>query len=283
MSKIDASARRSWAVVTGASAGLGKAFARILASWNHSLVLVARRAELLESLKADLLQECKGIEVHCLALDLNGLSAPRALADFCRDHQIEPAMLVNNAGHGDWSPFLESDADRLASMIDVNCRALALVCREVVPLMPRGGRVLNVASLAGFMPGPNMAVYYASKAFVLSLSQALDHEFKPLKIRVSALCPGPVNTEFLEISRLSGAKALKNFRLPGPYEVALKGLEKCRGGKRIVVYGLLNRLMVFCLRLVPRWVPVRAVAGIQHHQGAAAGPVAGDGRQPPGA
>jgi len=247
--------RQTVALVTGASAGLGVDFARQLSKRGHRLVLVARRKDRLDALAAEL------GKARAVAIDL---SIPGAAAELMADidnagEQVE--LLINNAGFGLRGYFANQDPARLRQMIDLNCGVLAELCRTVLPQMieRRSGGILNVASTAAFQPGPGMAVYYATKAFVLSLSEALHEEAKPYGVMVSALCPGPTRTEFGDVAGFSESAALTRVSMEsGP--VVRKGLEALKNNRAVVITGGLNKAVAFSTRFAPRFI-ARKIAG----------------------
>lgn len=243
------------ALITGASAGLGVEFARQLSSKGHRLVLAARRKDRLDALVAEL-GNARAIEI-----DLSQPGATAVLMSDLREAGDQVDILVNNAGFGLRGPFAELDAARQREMIDLNCGALTELCRAVAPAMleRRSGAILNVASTAAFQPGPWMAVYFATKAYVLSFTEALHEELKPHGVKVSALCPGPTRTEF---GAVAGFQSLGQFdRLSmeaGPVvRVGLDGLENNRA---VVIPGTTNRIGAWSTRFAPRSF-VRRVAG----------------------
>lgn len=234
-------------LITGASAGLGAQFARQLAGRGERLVLVARRKDRLDTLASEL-GNARGV-----ALDLGEPGAAgRLLADIA-DHGERVATLINNAGFGLWGRFVELDADRQRAMIDLNCGALVELCHGVLPAMrERGeGAILNIGSTAAFQPGPGMAVYFATKAFVLSFSEALHEELKGTGVRVTALCPGPTATEFGEVAGFK-AKGLFEKLSATPAEVVAAGLKALDKGKAVAIPGLVNRIGAQAHRFVPR-------------------------------
>ena len=244
------------ALVTGASAGLGVEFARQLSKRGHRLVLVARRKDRLEELAKEL------GNARAVAIDLSKKdSAAELLADIEANGEVVE-ILVNNAGFGLIGRFAELDATRERQMIDLNVGALTDLCRGVVPGMVarKSGGILNVASTAAFQPGPNMAVYYATKAFVLSLTEALHEELKPHGVNVSCLCPGPTRTEFGEVA---GASAVNNLfdrvAMDSP-EVVTAGLDGLDKNKAVVIPGFVNKLTANGGRFAPRST-VRKIAG----------------------
>ena len=243
------------ALITGASAGLGVEFARQLAKRGHRLVLVARRNDRLEALAAEI------GNARSVAVDLaESGSAAKLLSEIAAaGEQIE--LLVNNAGFGLKGPFAELDAGRLRQMIDLNIGSLTDLCRAVAPGMikRRSGAILNVASTAAFQPGPNMAVYFATKAYVLSFTEALHEELKPHGIKVTALCPGPTRTEFGAVAGFDDKGAFDRFAAD-PASVVRVGLKAIDKNRAIVVPGLLNRIGAASTRFVPRQL-VRKIAG----------------------
>lgn len=243
----------SVAVITGASAGLGVEFARQLAAKGQRLVLVARRKERLDELAAEL-GNARAVEMD---LGQPGAAA-RLLADLAK-HEESVELLVNNAGFGLAGRFAELDGDRQREMIDLNCGALTELAHAVLPGMiaRKSGGILNVASTAAFQPGPGMAVYFATKAMVLSFSEALHDEAKANGVKVSCLCPGPTRTEFRSVSGFDPKGKLSKISADSAPVVAagLKGLDR---NQAVVVPGLSNKLISQLHRLFPRAVMRRA-------------------------
>lgn len=254
---------RPLALVTGASGGIGEAFARELAERGYDLALAARSAEKLDALADEL--RVSGAQAHVFPADLGAADGPSKLMQAVASAGLSVDLLVNNAGYGDLEPFAASDAGKLMGMIGLNVRALTELSRAVVPgLVERGrGGIINIASTAAFGPGPGMATYYATKAFVLSLSEALHTELKPKGVTVTAVCPGPTWTGFQEAADMEGSMLLKVSRVMEPRPVARIGLDGFERGKRVVVTGLSNKLMVAMLKLTPRPVFLRLVSGLQ--------------------
>lgn len=243
------------ALVTGASAGLGVEFARQLSKRGYRLVLAARRKQRLEQLAKEL------GNARAVAIDLSkSIAAARLMADIKANGESVD-LLVNNAGFGLIGRFAELDAKRERQMIDLNVGTLTDLCRAVAPGMirRRSGAILNVASTAAFQPGPNMAVYFATKAFVLSLSEALHEELKPHGIKVSCLCPGPTRTEFGDVAGFGGNGLFDRVAMNATevVETGLKGLDSNRA---VVVAGWLNKIGAASTRFAPRPV-VRKIAG----------------------
>ena len=243
------------ALVTGASAGLGVEFARQLSSRGHHLVLAARRKERLEELAAELRN------ARAVAIDLSAPGAAQRLIGELDAAGDQIDVLINNAGFGLRGYFAEQDPARLRQMIDLNCGALTELCRAVLPQMieRRSGAILNVASTAAFQPGPGMAVYYATKAFVLSLSEALHEEAKPHGVKVTALCPGPTRTEFGDVAGFPASAALTRVSMDAE-PVVRKGLEALEKNRAVIVTGGLNSAIAFSNRIAPRFI-ARKIAG----------------------
>ena len=242
------------ALVTGASSGIGLEIARILAK-DHDVVLAARRADKLEALAADI----GGARV--VAVDLADPAGPRRLV------AEVPAVdvLVNNAGFGDFGPFADAAEARLDEMIELNVGALTRLARAYLPGMcDRGyGRVLNVASTAAFQPGPLMAVYYATKAYVLSLSEALAEETRGTGVTVTALCPGPTASGFQAGAAMEGSRLVRGRSLPTAASVAAFGVAAMRKGDAVAVPGLMNKMVASSIRVTPRPIVRRIVHRMQ--------------------
>lgn len=243
------------ALITGASAGLGAEFARQLSKRGHRLVLAARRKDRLDSLAAQL-GNARSIEI-----DLSSEGAAAELIRNLSDAGETVDLLVNNAGFGLHGRFDKADPRRLRQMVDLNCGAVTDLCRAVLPAMVerRSGAILNVASTAAFQAGPGMAVYFATKAYVLSLSEALHEEVRRFGVRVTALCPGPTRTEFGEVAGFKGSGAFDRWAMDSQ-TVVRSGLDALDRNKAVVVTGTLNKVGAFSTRLAPRSV-LRRIAG----------------------
>ena len=243
------------ALVTGASAGLGVEFARQLSKRGYRLVLAARRKERLEELAKEL------GKARAVAIDLSKSNAVGKLMADVEANGETVDLLVNNAGFGLIGRFAELDSKRERQMIDLNVGALTELCRAVAPRMieRRSGAILNVASTAAFQPGPKMAVYFATKAFVLSLSEALHEELKPHGIKVSCLCPGPTRTEFGEVAGFGGNGLFDRVAMSAD-KVVQTGLAGLDANRAVVVAGWLNKIGAASTRFAPRPI-VRKIAG----------------------
>jgi short-subunit dehydrogenase len=249
-------------LITGASAGIGTELARVFASNGHRVALVARRADRLEALAGEIVA-AGGAAPIVIPCDLEQADAGDKIAAVLAAAGVEVEYVVNNAGFGKFGRAIKLDRAEQLGIIAVNIRAMTeLSLRFSESLIKHRGGILNVGSLAGFLPGPGMAVYYASKAYVLSFTEALHAELGPLGVRVTALCPGPVPSEF---------QARAGFR-PGfdsavlnvsPADVALAGYRGLMANKRAVLPGLGVKIVPFLLRLFPRGFILAAVGKLQ--------------------
>jgi short-subunit dehydrogenase len=245
-------------LITGASSGIGADLARVFAAHGHELVLVARRADRLDALADDIAKTGRP-RPQVLASDLEQRDAPAKIAAQLSLHGVEPNFVVNNAGFGLMGDAASLDRDEQLGMIDLNVRALTELSLTFVDSLSRHrGGLLNVASIAGFLPGPGMAVYYATKAYVLSFTEALHQEWAERGIKVSALCPGPVPTEFQTRAKMELPSAAKMIELP-PDQVARIGYDGLMRGQRVIVAGLGNKLAVSLMRFTPNALLLRAV------------------------
>jgi short-subunit dehydrogenase len=249
--------KRETALITGASSGIGRELARVFAAHNTDLVLVARRRVQLETLAATLRAE-HGVQVNVLACDLTQPGATRWLEQQLLDQGIAVDVLVNNAGLGFVGKFSEQALEKQLEMIQLNVVVLTDLMRRFLPDMLRRNRgaIMNVASTAAFQPGPNMAIYFATKAFVLSLTEAVAHEVRDSALRVTCLCPGATVTEFVD---LSGAQGTLLFRLKPMTadRVAQLSHRALQRGTKVAIPGFGNWLVAFLVRFTPRAVACR--------------------------
>jgi uncharacterized protein len=259
LSKRNGSRRRT-ALVTGGSGGIGLEISKVLARNNFDLVLVARNHDTLEA-AAGQIEGTFGISAQVFAADLREPAAPQAIFDFLQDQNVAVDALINNAGFGLGGEFLETDLSRELDMIAVNISALTHLTKLFVPQMVkrRSGRVLNVASTAAFQPGPLMAVYYATKAYVLSFSQALAEELRNTGVTCTALCPGATETEFADVARVTNSGVFAKFGLADATDVAEYGVRAMMRGKRVAIPGIRNKLVVQSSRIAPRRLIARVV------------------------
>ncbi len=254
----------STALVTGASSGIGSEVAKQLAARGHSLVLVARREERLRSLATELSAD-HGVEVEVIACDLGEEAERDRLESELRSHGRSVEVLVNNAGFGHQADFARSPRERMVEMVRLNVEAVVdLTSRFLGPMVERGrGSVINIASLGAFQPLPGSAVYGASKAFVLSFSEAIRTELRGSGVTVTAVCPGPVRTEFMAVAEIPGVED----RTPGVVwtaaeDVAKHAVQGAEHDKRVVVPGLLNRAGALAGQHSPRAVALPLIGRI---------------------
>jgi short-subunit dehydrogenase len=235
-------AEASTALVTGASAGIGAAIASCLAERGHGLTLAARREDRLTELAAEL-HERHGVRTDVVACDLGDASERDRLAARIEELGLEVEVLVNNAGFGSAGDFIDEERERQVEMVRVNCEAVVDLTGRYLPAMARRGRgaVINLASMAAFQPLPKNATYAATKAFVLNHSEALHHELKGSGVTVTAICPGPVRTEFAEAAGIPGAEQdTPSFIWMSAEDIAEEAVKAAEAGKRAVVPGKLN-------------------------------------------
>jgi len=246
-------------LVTGASSGLGTLFARACAARGDRIALVARRKNKLNELAKEL-----GPDTIVISEDLSDYDAPEAIVEAIEDAGAHVEILINNAGFGARGAFHELPIGDQTDMMQVNALAVAQLCHRVVPVMIAngGGAILNVASTAAFQAGPGMAIYYATKAFVLSLSEALHEELKPHNIAVTALCPGATRTEFAHRADMTDTQMFKKFA-GDPESVVAAGLKGLAKNKAIVIPGAVNKAMVQSNRITPRSVTREIVKLLQ--------------------
>ena len=245
-------------VITGASTGIGAAFARKLAALGRNVLLVARSEEKLITICNEL-GRMSGIRAQYIALDLTEPGAAAKLFEETQKRGLEIDMLINNAGFGSMGPFAKLDGDRELEMIELNIRTLVdLTHRFLGPMRDRKqGTIINVASTAGFQPVPFMATYAATKAFVLSFSEAISEENRPFGIHVMALCPGVTETGFFEAARMDRPPMRSSESPEEVVDTALRGLKR---KKSSIISGWVNQLMILAIRFTPRSLVLR-VAG----------------------
>jgi short-subunit dehydrogenase len=253
---------RPTCLITGASSGIGADLAECAAADQFDLVLVARRVSAL----TEVAQRCErkyGVKVIIIHSDLGDPTAARVLVAELRARKLDIHTLINNAGFGANGSVAQLSSEVQLNMIQVNVTTLTDLTRRLLPAMlERGtGAVMNVASTAAFLPGPGMAVYYASKAYVLSFTEALAEELRGTGINVSALCPGPTATEFAAASGMSATKLMKQRAIMmSSADVARIGWDGLLRGKRVVLPGVQNKLLIQSLRMAPRAIAARISA-----------------------
>ncbi|QDU88174.1 Fatty acyl-CoA reductase [Pirellulimonas nuda] len=249
-------------LITGASSGIGLELAKLFAADGANLVLVARSEGKLHDLAGQLHAE-HGVESLVVPADLADAAAPRSIFDRVAAARWQVDVLVNNAGFGEHGYFEQVPLERQMNMVQVNVASLVRLTHLLLPGMVQRGRggVLNVGSTASFVPGPTMSIYYASKAFVRSFTEALHEELRGQPLKISCLCPGPTDTGFVKEASLEGSTiAATAVPVEG---VARAGYRGFRNNKAVVVPGLSNKLMAFAVRFAPRWLVRRIVTAIQ--------------------
>lgn len=255
---------KNMALITGASGGIGEAFARLLASEGYDLILAARSANRLEAL-AEELRAAHGIEARAIRTDLSKAGAALDLVREIRESSQPVSLLVNNAGFGAFGEFRSMDPERIRDMIQVNITALTELTRALLPdLLQRGSAgILNVASTAAFLPGPLMAVYFATKAYVLSFGEALREELRGTGVTVTTLCPGPTASGFQEAAGMAESGLVRGRRLMSAEKAAAAGYRGLIRGRSLVIPGIANRIQAFSPRLAPRNVLPSIVMAMQ--------------------
>lgn len=245
------------ALITGASGGIGYELARCCAAGGHDVVLAARSGARLEEVAAEFRREF-GVQAIPVAIDLTHADSPEQLHANISDRRLHVDLLINNAGFGAWGPFIKTDSDHIRGMVTLNVEALTRLIRLELPgmLERRRGRILNVASTAAFQGVPSMAVYAATKAYVLSLTDALAQELRSTPITVSALCPGGTATDFMARANME-TSAFLDVGFMTARRVAEIGYAGMLAGRRIIVPGLNNRLGTIFTRFVPRNIAAR--------------------------
>ena len=245
-------------LITGASKGIGESMAKICAQKGHNLVLVARSEKLLSDLAAQL-QTTYGVSVEVFSCDLSTAESIDNLYAFTESKNIVVEALINNAGLGSCGAFVTLDRKRLQKEIRVNMEALTLLTHLYLPSMLKNkqGQILNIASTAAFQPGPYMSVYFATKAFVLSFSQALRHELRDTSITVTVHCPGPTESAFAADAGNDKTMLFASGNVASSTEVAQQAYQAMRRGQNVVVHGVLNRIAAQLAPIVPTWITNR--------------------------
>ena len=253
MNNMEKNLNKKVALVTGASSGLGIWYSRVLAEDGYDIVTVARRESALLEQK-EILEREYGINVTVYAKDLSEPTAVDEIYEFCLQRGIEIHTLINNAGFGDFGKFNERNLKKQTDMIAVNVTALtALTHKFMKGMIERGdGYILNVASIAGFEPGPLMSVYYATKAYVISFTEAISVELKGTGVNILALCPGPTDTGFEDAASAKSSGLFKNMKVASAEKVVRYSYRKLKKGRVLVIQGFVNKLVPFASRFVPR-------------------------------
>jgi uncharacterized protein len=252
------------ALITGASMGIGYELAKIFAQNGNDVVLVARSKDKLDAIAADFTKNYN-IKATVIAIDLSKNNVAQVVYDEVKKQNIKVEYLINNAGFGDFGMFAESDWAKEEQMIDLNMKTLTHFCKLFVKdMVAQGsGRIMNLASTAAFQPGPTMAVYYATKAYVLSFSEAIANELEGTGVTVTALCPGPTASNFQDAANLGESKLVKGKKLPSAADVAVYGHKALMNGKVVAIHGLQNTLLATSVRFTPRPVIRKLVRFMQ--------------------
>jgi len=251
-------------LITGATSGIGYELAKIFAEKKYNLFLVSRNEVKLNSIKLDF--ETKfGIKVIILSKDLSLSQSSEEVYKFAQTNNIDVEILVNNSGFGHWGNFFETDIEKENRMINLNINALTLMTKYFLSDMVKckRGKILNVASVAGFFYGPFMSVYYATKSYVVSFSEAIREELEESGVTVTTLCPGPTVTEFEKNAELQNSNLFKLLKVASADKVAKYGYKALMAGKGVAIYGILNKSMVFMKRLFPSFIVLKLLKKIQ--------------------
>jgi len=244
--------------------GIGKSISIELAKRGYDLILTSRNEQLLEEVRND----CKSVaevDVHVVAVDLSQSGGAEFLFQWTRKNNLEVSLLVNNAGFGDYGSFYTSSYEKISDMIQVNVTSLTQLTRLFLPTMIQKshGYIMNVASVAGFIAGPYMAVYYATKAFVISFTEAIAEELKGTGVVVSALCSGATETSFFERAAAGSNPLFKRIPMPSASAVASFGVKALFKKKIVAIHGAINQLNVFMLTWLPRRFVIKLLARFQ--------------------
>jgi uncharacterized protein len=252
------------ALITGASNGIGLELAKIHASKGGDLVLVARNKSKLDELKAELESSFK-IKVYIIGKDLSAPNAAQEVYDETNEQSIKVDYLINNAGFGDFGMFVETAWDKELQMINLNITTLTQFTKLYLQDMVarKSGKIMNVASTAAFQSGPTMAVYYATKAYVLSFSEAIDNEVRDKGVTVTTLCPGATESGFQAAAAMEESALVKGKKLPTAAEVAEYGYAAMMKGKTVAIHGLMNYIMANSVRFTPRAIVVKLTRKLQ--------------------
>ncbi len=254
----------STALITGASSGIGRELAKLFAKDDYNLILVARGREALEKVRNQILEHHPRLSIMIFDRDLSAQANIDEIYETLKREGRDVDVLVNNAGFGDIGFFHEDQWSRERGMIEVNVIAVAYLTRLFLPEMVarKNGKILNTSSTAAFQPGPKMAIYYATKAFVLNFGEALSNELRGTGVTVTTLCPGATATHFQSVAGIHNTRQIRNM-LPTPKEVATYGYKALMKGKRLAIYGWYNKFFVFSVRFLPRWLVLRITRHVQ--------------------
>lgn len=252
------------ALITGASNGIGLELAKIHASKGGDLVLVARNKSKLDELKKELESEYK-VSVYTIGKDLSAINSAQEVYDETTKQNIQIDYLINNAGFGDFGMFVETEWNKELQMINLNITTLTQFTKLYLQDMvkKRSGKIMNIASTAAFQSGPTMAVYFATKAYVLSFSEAVNNEVSDKGVTVTTLCPGATESGFQAAAEMEESNLVKGKKLPTSKEVAEYGYAAMMKGKTVAIHGLMNWIMANSVRFIPRAIVVKVTRKIQ--------------------
>jgi uncharacterized protein len=251
-------------LITGASSGIGLELAYINAQKGNNAVLIARNNKRLEEIKHEIENKYK-TKVYIIAKDLSIKNAPLDVYTELKQKNIQIDYLINNAGFGDYGMFTETSWEKEEQMINLNISALTQFTKLFLKdMVARGnGKIMNVASIASFIPGPLMAVYFATKSYVLHFSEAINNEVQGKGVTITALCPGPTESGFQNAAAMQESKMFEGKKIPSSLEVAKYGYDAMIKGKSVAVHGFMNNIMVNSVRFTPRNLIVKIVRSIQ--------------------
>lgn len=252
------------ALITGASSGIGLELAKIHASKGDNLVIVSRDKPKLDKLKIKLEENYK-ISVFVIEKDLSIPDSALEVYNKTKEENIQIDYLINNAGFGDYGLFYKANWEKESKMIALNITALTQFCKLYLKDMTerKSGKIMNVASTAAFLSGPLMAVYYATKSYVLHFSEAINNEISDKGITITTLCPGPTKSGFQSAASAENSSLFKNKKLPSSREVAEFGYDAMMKGKSVAIHGLPNKLLIILMRFLPRALTVKMVRKVQ--------------------
>lgn len=253
-----------YTLITGASSGIGLEFAKVCASHGNDVILTARSQDQLEALSTEIQTQYK-VKVQVIPLDLSAVGSATQLFEIIKGKNWDVNILINNAGFGDHGAFAQSSLKKQIEMIQLNITSLTeLTHLFLSPMLNRNnGKILNVASTAAFQPGPMMSVYYATKAYVLSFSEALAEELQNTGTTITALCPGPTTSGFQKAANFSNIALLNMMTIPSSKEVAEYGYDAMMKGKVIAIHGFKNSILAKTSRFLPRSVVRKIIKKIQ--------------------
>ena len=252
-------------LITGASSGIGYEFAKIYAKKGYNLVITARRKNNLERIKQELESFDTAICVDIIVLDLSKQNSAKELYEVVKQRGILIDTLINNAGFGVYGNFIETDIEKEIDMIELNIKSLVVLTKLFLKDMVsrNNGTIINVASTAAFQPGPLMSVYYASKSFVLSFTEAIRNEVRDTNVNISVLCPGPTDTEFEKSASLEESSLFTKLKVMKPEKVAIIGYRGINRNKSVIIPGILNNILITFNKIIPRALVINIVRKLQ--------------------